>query len=277
MEWARAAYELSERHACRLFEISRSTVRYRSVRPSQDALRIRIRELAGVRVRSGYRQIHVLLRREGWQVNHKRVYRLYTDEGLTLKPRRPKRRKSAAARIQPKPPKRANERWAMDFIHDTLETGRSVRILSVVDVHTRECLALVPRRSFRGVDVADVLSELGNVRKFPERINVDNGTEFTSKALDHWAYWNGVALDFSRPGKPTDNAHVEAFHGTLRRECLSQHWFGNLEDAIRTLEAWRTDYNNHRPHSALGQLPPAEFRTGGDFTQGRIEPRYSQA
>ncbi len=110
-----------------------------------------------------------------------------------------------------------------------------------------------------------------------ERINVDNGTEFTSKALDHWAYWNGVALDFSRPGKPTDNAHVEAFHGTLRRECLSQHWFADLEDAIRTLEAWRMDYNNHRPHSALGQLPPAEFRAGGDFTQGRIGPLNSQA
>jgi len=165
----------------------------------------------------------------------------------------------------------------MDFIHDTLESGRSVRILSVMDVHTRECLALVPRRSFRGVDVADILSELGSVRKFPERINVDNGTEFTSRALDHWAYWNGVALDFSRPGKPTDNAHVEAFHGTLRRECLSQHWFGDLEDAIRTLEAWRMDYNNHRPHSALGQLPPAEFRTGGDFTQGRIGPLNSHA
>ena len=223
MEWARAAYQLSERRACRVLEVSRSTVRYRSVRPSQDALRVRIRELAGVRVRSGYRQIHVLLRREGWRVNHKRVYRLYTEEGLTLKPRRPKRRKSAATRIQSTPPREANERWAMDFIHDTLESGRSVRILSVMDVHTRECLALVPRRSFRGLDVADILSELGGVRKFPERINVDNGTEFTSRALDHWAYWNKVKLDFSRPGKPTDNAHVEAFHGTLRRECLSQH------------------------------------------------------
>ncbi len=191
-------------------------------------LRVRIRELAGVRVRSGYRQIHVLLLREGWRVNHKRVYRLYREEGLALKARRPKRRKSAAARVQPALPKEANERWAMDFIHDTLESGRSVRILSVIDVHTRECLALVPRQSFRGVDVADVLSELGGARKFPERINVDNGTEFTSKALDHWAYWNRVELDFSRPGKPTDNAHVEAFHGTLRRECLSQHWFLDL-------------------------------------------------
>ena len=257
--------------------MARSTARYRSVRPPQGALRVRIRELAGVRVRSGYRQIHVLLLREGWRVNHKRVYRLYREEGLALKARRPKRRKSAAARVQPALPKEANERWAMDFIHDTLESGRSVRILSVIDVHTRECLALVPRQSFRGVDVADVLSELGGARKFPERINVDNGTEFTSKALDHWAYWNRVELDFSRPGKPTDNAHVEAFHGTLRRECLSQHWFLDLEDAKRTLAAWRLDYNNHRPHSALGQVPPAEFRSGGDFTQGRIIPLNSRA
>ncbi len=277
MEWARVAYALSERRACRALGVARSTARYRSVRPPQDALRARIRELAGVRVRSGYRQIHVLLVREGWRVNHKRVYRLYREEGLALKARRPKRRKSAAARVQPTPPKEPNERWAMDFIHDTLESGRTTRILSVLDIHTRECLALVPRQSFRGVDVADVLSELGGVREFPERINVDNGTEFTSKALDHWAYWNGIELDFSRPGKPTDNAHVEAFHGTLRRECLSQHWFIDLEDAKRTLEAWRLDYNNHRPHSALGQLPPAQFRGGGDFTQGRIKPLNSRA
>jgi len=125
--------------------------------------------------------------------------------------------------------------------------------------------------------VVDVLSELGSAREPPERINVDNGTEFTSKALDHWAYWNGVELDFSRPGKPTDNAHVEAFHGTLRRECLSQHWFLDLRDAKRTLAAWRLDYNNHRPHSALGQMPPAQFRGGGDFTQDRIEPPHSRA
>lgn len=269
------AYEVSERRACRVLGAARSTVRYRSVRPPQDALRRRIRELAGVRVRSGYRQLHVLLVREGWPVNHKRVYRLYKEEGLVLKRRRPKRRKSAAARVAPAVPTEPNERWAMDFIHDTLAGGRTVRIFSVMDVHTRECLALAPRRSFRGVDVAGILSRLGDERALPKRISVDNGTEFTSKALDHWAYWNHVELDFSRPGKPTDNPHVEAFHGTLRRECLSQHWFLDLEDAKQTLEAWREDYNNHRPHSALGQLPPAHFRAGGDFTQGRIGLRNS--
>ena len=170
------AYEVSERRACRVLGAARSTVRYRSVRPPQDALRRRIRELAGVRVRSGYRQLHVLLVREGWPVNHKRVYRLYKEEGLVLKRRRPKRRKSAAARVAPAVPTEPNERWAMDFIHDTLAGGRTVRIFSVMDVHTRECLALAPRRSFRGVDVAGILSRLGDERALPKRISVDNGT-----------------------------------------------------------------------------------------------------
>jgi hypothetical protein len=153
VEWARAAYELSERHACRLFEIFRSTVRYRSDRPSQDALRIRIRELAGVRVRSGYRQIHVLLRREGWQVNHKRVYRLYTDEGLTLKPRRPKRRKSAAARIQPKPPKRANERARYPDRGAKLIT--TFRLLNILIEHGFFQPKLKARGTIFGVKPAD--------------------------------------------------------------------------------------------------------------------------
>ncbi len=231
--------------------------------------------MAGVRVRSGYRQIHVLLRREGWPVNHKRVYRLYTEEGLTLKRRKPKRRKAAANRKAPALPTAPNERWAMDFIHDTLVGGRTLRVLSVLDLCTRECLLLAADRSFRGEQVARVLGELGEERGLPARITVDNGTEFTSKALDHWAYWNRVRLDFTRPGKPVDNAHVEAFHGTLRRECLSQHWFLDLEDARRTLETWRTDYNNHRPHSSLGQMPPADYAAGGDFTEGRIGLRNS--
>lgn len=239
--------------------MARSSIRYRSVRPRQEALRRRIRDLAGVRVRSGYRQIHVLLRREGWPVNHKRVYRLYREEGLTLKRRSPKRRKAAANRKAPAMPTAPNERWAMDFVHDTLAGGGTLRVLSVLDVYTRECLALVPRRRFPGPEVVKVLAAVGKERGLPTRISVDNGTEFTSKILDHWAYWNGVELDFSRPGKPTDNPHVEAFHGTLRRECLSQHWFLDLEDALRTLDTWREDYNNHRPHTSLDDQPPAEY------------------
>ena len=260
MAWAREAYQLSERRACRLYGVARSTVRYRSVRPDQEALRKRIRELAGVRVRSGYRPIHVFLRREGWQVNHKRVYRLYTEEGLTLKPRRKARRSKAAAnRRAPALPTAANERWAMDFIHDTLAGGGKIRVLSVIDIYTRECLALAVDSSFGGEKVAAVLSDLRDERGLPPRITVDNGTEFTSRALDHWAYWNKVELDFTRPGKPVDNTHVEAFHGTFRRECLSQHWFNGLKEARRTIRDWRDDYNKTRPHSSLGQQTPVAF------------------
>jgi putative transposase len=138
-----------------------------------------------------------------------------------------------------------------------------------VDVFSRECVGLVAQKGFRGEDVARILGEIGGGRTLPPLISVDNGTEFTSKTLDHWAYWNGVRLDFSRPGKPTDNAHVEAFHGSLRRECLSQHWFVDLADAQRTLDHWREDYNKVRPHSSLGHLPPAHFRSGGYFTPTR--------
>lgn len=205
------------------------------------------------------------------------MYRLYTEEGLTLKRRKPKRRKAAANRKAQALPAVPNKRWAMDFIHDTLAGGATLRILSVLDLYTQECLVLAADRSFRGEQVARILGDLGQKRGLPARITVDNGTEATSKALDHWAYWNRVELDFTRPGRPIDNAHVEAFHVTLRRKCLSQHWFLDLEDARRTLETWRDDCNNHRPHSSLGQLPPADYAAGGDFTEGRIGLRNSQS
>ena len=157
----------------------------------------------------------------------------------------------------------------MDFVHDTLAGGGSIRVLGVLDVHTRECVALVAARCFRGEDVAQVLREAGDEPGLPSAIQVDNGTEFTSRALDHWAYWNRVTLDFSRPGKPTDNAVIESFNAALRRECLSQHWFLDLADAQRTLDAWREEYNNHRLHSSLGNQPPVHFRSGGHFTPDR--------
>jgi putative transposase len=228
-----------------------------------------MRELAGVRVRSGYRQLYVFLRREGWPINHKRVYRLYTEEGLTLRRRRPKRHRSAAARVHRTEPGQPNETWAMDFIHDTLADGRTIRILTAIDVFSRECVALEPVTTFRGNDVARILGAARSERDLPQRIHVDNGTEFTSKALDHCAYWNHVELDFSRPGKPTDNPFIEAFNATLRRECLSQHWFLSLEDARVMLRRWKEDYNNTRPHSSLKNLPPAHFRAGGAFTPDR--------
>ena len=269
LAWAQQAYGLAERRTCRTLGISRSSIRYRSRKPDRQPLRTRLREMAAIRVSYGYKRLHVLLRREGWRVNHKLVHRLYLEEGLALKRKKLKRRKSAVPRAVRPVTTAADQRWAMDFIHDVLADGRTIRILSVVDVFSRECVGLVAKTSFRGEDVARILGEIGRERALPPLISVDNGTEFTSRALDHWAYWNQVRLDFSRPGKPTDNAHVEAFHGSLRRECLSQHWFLDLADAQQTLDAWREDYNKLRPHSSLGNLPPAHFRSGGHFIPTR--------
>jgi putative transposase len=265
--WARTAYGLAERRACRAVGVSRSLVRYRSLKPAQGPLRRRLRELAASRVSWGYPRLTILLRREGWRVNHKRVYRLYTEEGLTLKRKRPKRRKSAAPRQIRAEAEGVNERWAVDFVHDVLAGGRTIRILTAIDAFSRECVALVAQPQFRGEGVAAILGDVGRERgALPELISVDNGTEFTSRALDHWAYWNQIRLDFSRPGKPTDNAHIESFNATPRRECLSQHWFTDLGDARGTLETWKDDYSRFRPHSSLGQIPPRQFRLGGAFT-----------
>lgn len=269
--WAREAYGLSERRACHAVGVNRSLVRYRSVRPHQEALRRRLKELASVRMRSGYMQLHALLRREGWEVNHKRVYRLYREEGLVLKRKAPRRRhRSATRRLQRAMPRAANEQWAMDFMHDTLSSGASIRVLTAIDIYTRECIALEASKSFTGADVAQMLTRVGQERgALPAKIRVDNGTEFTSKALDHWAYWNQVELDFSRPAKPADNAFIESFNATLRRECLSQHWFTGVADAQRTLGVWREDYNNRRPHGSLAGVPPAEYRRGGHYVPDR--------
>lgn len=261
--WAQEAYRVSQRRACRALPAPRSSVRYRSLKPPREPLRRRLRELAAVRLSWGYRRLHILLRREGWRHNCKLTYRLYTEEGLTLKRVRPKRRKSAVRREGRPTTTGCNQRWAMDFIHDTLADGRTLRILSVLDVHSRECVALEARPSFRGEEVGQVLSMVAQTRRLPAVISVDQGTEFTSRALDHWAYRNQVQLDFSRPGRPTDNAHVEAFHAILRRECLTQHWWADLAEVQRTLNAWRRDYNNVRPHSSLAQQPPARASRGG--------------
>lgn len=268
--WVMTAYQLPERRACRAVGVARSSARYRSVRPSQEPLRRRLHELASVRVRSGYRLLHSLLRREGWGVNEKRIYRLYTEEGLTLKRRRPRRHRSASARVARTEPRGSNDQWAMDFMHDTLSDGRSIRVLTAIDIYSRECVALVAGKKFSGAEVAKILDAASRERRAkPKRIRVDNGTEFTSKALDRWAYWNRVELDFSRPGKPADNAFIEAFNASLRRECLSQHWFLSLEEAQRILEAWRMDYNNVRPHSALANRAPSWHGQGGYFVPDR--------
>ena len=260
VQWVQDAYQVSQRRACRITGAALSSVRYCSRRPTQEPLRLRLKELAAVRISYGYRRLHVLLRREGWEINHKRVYRLYVEEGLALKRKKLKRRRSATPRQGTPIAYRPHERWAMDFMHDRLADGRSMRVLTVIDVFTRECLALIANRNFQGEDVAGVLTGLKELHGPPDMIQCDQGTEFTSMAMDHWAYWNSIQLDFSRPGKPGDNARNEAFNGTVRRECLSQHYFMNLEEAQQILEHWRLDYNNTRPHGSLKQIPPAEFK-----------------
>lgn len=220
--------------------------------------------------------MHTILRREGWRVNQKLVYRLYREEGLTLRRKRPKRRRMAVVRTEVPKSTRPNERWAMDFVQDASANGRGLRVFAAVDVHTRECVALRAARKFTGEDVAGILSEVGAERAaLPEVISVDPGTEFTSKGLDHWAYSNRLRLDFGRPGKPTDNAFAEAFNSVLRRECLSQHHFIDEGDAQRVLDRWQADYNNFRPHGSLARSTPADFAAGALDTPGPRELEFS--
>lgn len=257
MDDLRANWQVSIRRSCAVLLAGRSSYHYRSRRPDQAELKTRIREIAETRVRYGYRRIHVLLRREGWRINAKRVYRLYREMGLQLRNKTPKRRVKAKLREDREEASRANETWAMDFVHDQLATGRRIRVLTIVDTFTRYSPAVDPRFSYKGQDVVETLERVCRHAGYPKTIRVDQGSEFISRDLDLWAYANGVVLDFSRPGKPTDNAFIESFNGKFRAECLNVHWFMTLEDARSKMEDWRRDYNEVRPHSAIGNKPPA--------------------
>ncbi len=260
--FAQEHLRFSQRRACRLVGAARSSVRYRSRRGNDDTtLRTRLRELAAQRPRFGYRRLHILLRREGITINHKRIARLYREEGLAVRCRKRK----ALTRIwrgRPLPPRGANDQWALDFLQDALASGRTIRLLSVIDVFTREALALEVDTSLPGSRVVRTLERLGNERPLPTQLVLDNGPELISRVLEEWAYRHAVALHFIDPGKPVQNAHCESFHGRLRDECLNEHWFLGLADARRIVEEWRQDYNRVRPHSALGYQTPAEFAQG---------------
>jgi len=253
------AYRVAERRACRVLGFSRTTCRYRSRRDPRAELRIRLRDLAASRVHYGYPRLWVLLRREGWLVNKKLVYRLYCEEGLGIRRRKPRRRKSVQVREARPPTGQTNESWSMDFMADQLVGGQRFRLLTLVDNHSRESLAIEAGQRLTGDDVVRVLEQVTAQRGKPKSIRVDNGPEFISRSLDLWAYFNGVKLDFSRPGKPTDNAVIESFNGRLRDECLNQHWFLSLDEARAVTEAWKEDYNRVRPHGALGNQTPSEF------------------
>lgn len=236
--------------------IERSLYHYKGKRGDQAALKLRIKHICEARVRYGYRRVHVLLRREGWDVNAKRIYRLYKEMGLQLRNKVPKRRVKAKLRADRSPATTTNQVWAMDFVHDQLVTGRKLRILTIVDTWSRFSPATDPRFSYRGEDVVLALEKVCAQIGYPQSIRVDQGSEFVSKDLDLWAYQKGVVLDFSRPGKPTDNAFIESFNGKFRAECLNAHWFLSLDDARAKMEEWRKDYNEVRPHSAIGNKPP---------------------
>lgn len=254
------AQGISERRACRLIQIDRKVLHYeRRVRPDEEQLRDRLRVLAGERPRFGYRRLYVLLRREGTGTNHKRVYRIYREEGLMVRKRKRKRVWQARS-LGLGAPTRPNQRWSMDFVSDVVAAGRRIRALAVVDAFTRESLAIEVDTSITGERVVRVLEAIVERRGFPETIQVDNGPEFTSRALDQWAYERQVALSFIEPGKPTQNAYIESFNGGLRDECLNSHWFGSIREARVLIETWQEDYNEARPHSALGYLAPAEYR-----------------
>ena len=258
LPYLRRAYQISERRACQVVAVNRSTVQYRSVKTDVPALRARINEIAATRVRYGYPRIHVLLRREGWVVNRKRVYRIYREEGLSMRLKTPRRRRAVVLRDRVVA-NAVNQTWSMDFMADNLADGRKIRLLTIVDNFSRECLALDVAWSFKGTDVAEVLTRVLHERSKPRFIRCDNGPEFVSKALDQWAYWNKVELDFSRPGKPTDNAFIESFNGRVRQELLNASWFESLDAGREMAAAWRAEYNAHRPHRALGNLSPSEY------------------
>jgi len=258
VSFARESLGLSERRACLLAGVSPSVYRYEPKRDDDEALRHRLRELAGQRHRFGSPRLHIMLKRENLVVNHKRTERIYREEGLAL--RRKRRRKGIAGnRVITPSPERPNQKWSMDYVTDSIVTGRRFRALAIVDDYSRECPAIEVDTSLGGARVVGVLERLSEIRGLPEVITLDNGPEFSGKALDEWAYRKGVKLNFIRPGKPVENAFAESFNGRLRDECLNVNWFLSIKHAREIIENWRQDYNEVRPHSSLKGKSPKEY------------------
>ena len=252
-----ADHGLSERRACGLVGVGRSTKRYRRRRTDASSLVARLRELAAEYPRYGYRRLHALLRREGQRVNRKRVQRLYREEGLAVRQKR--RKQIAGTQRQPLAcPLYPRVQWCMDFTSDQLADGRRIRTLNVVDVFTRECLGIEVALSLPAQRVVRALERIVAQHGKPTRITVDNGPEFISRQVDAWTHQHGITLGFIAPGKPSQNGFIESFNGKFRDECLDRHWFTSLDDAITTIKEYRMQYNTLRPHSSLGYLTPAE-------------------
>jgi putative transposase len=264
---------VSRARVCGLVGIERSTMYYRCEPVNDDGLRTCLREAAARRRRWGYRRLLVLLRREGFTDNHKRVYRVYREEGLQV----PKRRKRKTAKWRGErlmKPMGPGQYWSMDFVHDATANGQKIRMLNVVDDYTRECLWIEVDTSLPGLRVSRVLDQLVEMYGTPECLVSDNGPEFTSSALDKWAFENNIRMHFIEPGKPYQNGYVESFNGKLRDECLNENWFHNLKEAQDIIEDWRIDYNRIRPHSSLGNIAPEEF--ADRFMEGALPLKGKQ-
>jgi putative transposase len=253
--------DISERQVCRYINVNRRMIRYVRIPKDDGPLRARLEELAAERRRFGFRRLAILIRRDGWVVNIKRVLRVYREANLQVRKRL--KRRVALGRGTPAPLiSTINERWSLDFVHDSLQTGRRIRTLNIVDDYTRECLAIEVDTSLSGGRVARALDAIGAARGFPQTIVMDNGTELTSLAMACWARDRKVRLHFIQPGKPTQNAFVESFNGRFRDECLNEHEFASLAHARSIIESWRLDYNANRPHKSLGNQTPEEFARG---------------
>ena len=266
-----ARFGLSQRRVCRLLALDRQTLRYRSRRQEDAALRTRIREIAESKRRYGCPRIYVRLRREGWRVNHKKVERIYyRDEGLSLRRRR-RKKWAAVPRVALPRPTHPGRCYALDFVHERLVTGRRYKCLTMTDPCSKEVPVIEVDVSIGGARVCRILDRLFLSRPLPETLILDNGPEFAGTALDVWAAQHGVHLHFIQPGKPIQNAFIESFNGKFRDECLNEHWFVTLQEAQLVIEAWRREYNDERTHSAIGDMTPHEFilnhQTGVHLTQ----------
>jgi putative transposase len=272
VEYIRSEYAFTGRRACRLLLVPVSSYRYKP-RGNDDGLCERLVALAREKPRFGYRRLHVLLEREGRQVNHKRVHRVYREAGLALRRKKRKHcvRMSTPLGIYTEP----NQEWTLEFVHDVTASGRSIRVLNVIDAYTRESLAMEVDTSFAGLRVTRVLDQIIAQRGLPRAIRCDNGPELTSRHFLAWALDRKIDLIHIQPGKPTQNGYVESFNGKLREECLRVNWFQNLFEARRIIANWRHDYNERRPHSSLNYLTPAEFSAktsrGKDADSVRLE------
>ena len=261
VEHLQAVHGMSERRACGVIGADRKSMRYRSTRADDGELRSRLRELAQVRRRFGYRRLHILLRREGITINRKKTQRLYTEEGLTVRKRK-SRRRAVGARAAPPVVAMPNQRWSLDFVHDQLASGRRFRVLNIVDDVTRECLLAVADTSISGRRVVRELADLITWRGKPGMIVSDNGTELTSNAVLSWCGEAGIEWHYIAPGRPTQNGYVESFNGRMRDELLNETLFISLGQARETIAAWADDYNTERPHSSLGYQTPVAHAAG---------------